>query len=574
MQYDMLIMHPPAIYDFRRASYFPGPVSEFSIHTTTQQIQVPMGMLSMADYLDRNGYRVLVDNIGERMMTDRTFEPRSYIAGTSAKIYGIGLHWHVHVQGALEIAKMCKTSHPDSLVVLGGLTATCFHSEIIRKFDCVDAVIRGEAEKPLLEFIKAFENQKRIVATPNVTCREGTGITVAPLMKPSTNLDEFEFTRLSLLEPKGSIFGLGTPPHLSMFICRGCVYNCVSCGGSAYSYRTYFGMEKPSFRSPKKLIEDVQRLVEQKVRLIGLLQDARMGGRKYWTELLSMLRKENLDVDRLTMELFRPADEEYITELASIGKVLALNMSPESGDYEVRRAHGRNYTNGELLNTVKLCQKHGIPLTLFFMLGLAGENFETIDETRKLCDKLCEMEQEATAKSFSDSTKRFVPLSAPIMGHMIFVDPGSRGFDHPEDYGYNLLYRDLEDDIQAINAPHWSQRINFETKKLPKDGYVELVYRTSEFIIDQREKYGLLNADEIAVERFSLKLDKALNREVEQIGKERDETSRKTRMRCLKFAFDSFFSNPRPVVDPYGYGKMIHEISHETHAPFFREYAG
>jgi B12-binding domain/radical SAM domain protein len=508
------------------------------------------------------------------MMTDRTLEPRSYIAGTSAKIYGVGLHWHVHIQGALEIAKMCKTLHPDALVVLGGLTATRFHSEIIQQFDFVDAVIRGEAEKPLLEFIRAYENQKRIVATSNVTCRDGRSVTVAPLMKPSTNLDEFEFTRLSLLEPKRSIFGMGTPPHLSMFICRGCVYNCVSCGGSAYSYRTYFGMERPSFRSPKKLAEDVQKLVEQKVRLVGLLQDARMGGKKYWTELLSTLRKENPDVERLTMELFRPADEEFITELANVGKVVALNMSPESGSYEVRKVHGRNYTNNELLTTVKLCQKHGIPLTLFFMLGLARENFETIEETRKLCDKLCAMEREATSKNFSDSTKRFVPLSAPIMGHMIFVDPGSRGFDYPDEYGYSLLYRELKDDIRNMNEPHWSQRLNFETKELTKDKYVDLVYKTSEFIIDQREKYGLLNPDEIAVERFSLKLDKALNEEVERIEKEQDETSRRTRLRCLKFAFDSFFSNPRPVADPYGYSKMIHEISQETHAPFFRGNAG
>jgi len=48
-------------------------------------------MMSMTDYLDRNSCKVLVDNLGKRMMDDRAFDPEGYIRRASAEAYAIGL---------------------------------------------------------------------------------------------------------------------------------------------------------------------------------------------------------------------------------------------------------------------------------------------------------------------------------------------------------------------------------------------------------------------------------------------------------------------------------------------------
>jgi radical SAM superfamily enzyme YgiQ (UPF0313 family) len=235
-------------------------------------------MLSIADYLDRHGYKVIVDNLADWMVNSKDFDAEEHIRNTSARVYAIGLHFHHHAQGAIEVARLCKKLHPDSLVILGGLTATYFHEEIIHKYEFIDAVIRGEAEKPFLQFMMAFEKYGKLTETPNLTYRDADRICITRLMQPNTNLDEFEFTRFDLLEPKTSIFATG--PRWSVQVCRGCTYNCVTCGGSAYSYRTYFGMEKPAFRSPRKIVEDIQRLNEQGIRFENLNQDPRMGGEK------------------------------------------------------------------------------------------------------------------------------------------------------------------------------------------------------------------------------------------------------------------------------------------------------
>lgn len=73
MDYDVLLIHPPAIYDFRKRAIFHGPIAMTVSESTSQFMTPPIGMLSIADYLDRNGFKALVDNVDERMITSESF---------------------------------------------------------------------------------------------------------------------------------------------------------------------------------------------------------------------------------------------------------------------------------------------------------------------------------------------------------------------------------------------------------------------------------------------------------------------------------------------------------------------
>jgi len=144
MTYDAVLIHPPAVYDFRKLPLFPSAMG-----FTVEQVQftkVPIGLISIADYLDRHGYKVVIDNLGERMVSDKDFDVEEHISNLTSEVFGIDLHWQHHAQGAIEIARICKKLHPESYIVIGGLTATCFHEEIISKYEFVDAVIRGVGE--------------------------------------------------------------------------------------------------------------------------------------------------------------------------------------------------------------------------------------------------------------------------------------------------------------------------------------------------------------------------------------------------------------------------------------------
>ena len=154
MRSDVLFLHPPAIYDFRKRVQFPGPIGFSVAESTHQFIIFPMGLLSLAAYLDRHGYHAAIDNLGERMVSSGSFDVENHLRHSDAKLYAIDLHWCVHSQGAVEVARICKRVHPNSFVALGGLTATCFHEEILSSYPFVDGVIRGEAEESLLLLLK------------------------------------------------------------------------------------------------------------------------------------------------------------------------------------------------------------------------------------------------------------------------------------------------------------------------------------------------------------------------------------------------------------------------------------
>ena len=534
--YDVIILHPPAVYDFRKKPLFPG-----ALGATVEQVQfnkVPIGMLSIAEYLDRHGYRVMVDNLGDRMVNSQLFDPVDHLQKLSAPVFAVGLNFQQHAQGAMETARLCKQLHPGSLVLMGGLTATVFHEEIIRKYEYVDAVIRAEAEKPFLQLLRAFEKNGMLTDTPNLTYRTESGeIRSTPMMPASSDLDEFEYTRLDLIAPYTSIYPANAPPRWSLAVCRGCVYNCAICGGSAYAYKKYLGMSKPAFRSPRKIIQDIKKLNDQGVRFIGLYQDPRMGGEKYWQELLAGLAREQAEIERLSLDLLVPADEEFIRQAAEIGRQVVMHICPDTGSDEVRGKLGRPYTNEELLKCIETCHNHHLPVTTFFSVGLAGETPENVKETWNLWEKLSSMDRQAHVTGNLD-----VPLGGPIVGPIV-LDPGSRAFDHPEKYGYKLLYKNLEHYIEGLSQPSWHQWLNYETPLLNKEALVDLILSTVEFAIDQREKSGLYSYYQALAERLKTDADRVIVKEVEQIMTLENKADREAALKLLKSRHEAFLNS-------------------------------
>ena len=538
-RYDVILLHPPSLYDFRERVVFPGPFA-----ASVEQAQfnkVPIGMLSIADYLDRNGCRVIIDNLCDRMIIDKAFDVTEHLKGLNTRILAVGMHFQQHSQGALKIAHLYKELHPDALVVLGGLTATCFHDEIIRTCGFVDAVIRAEGEKPLLQLVQSLRTTGKLGGTPNLTWRgENNEIASSPLMSASTDLDEFEFTRFDLIEPKSSIYPEKAPPRWSLAVCRGCLYNCAICGGSSYSYKTYMGMNRPAFRSPAKIISDIKKLNSQGISFVGLYQDPRMGGEKYWRELLTLLAGNDIQLERLSIDLLVPADEEFIKAVAAIGRQVVIHLCPDTGCDAVRAKLGRPYTNEELLECVRLCHDYGLPVTTFFSVGLAEETVSQVADTRMLWEELSSLD-----KGFQVS--HGVPVGGPIVGP-ILVDPGSLAFDRPEHYGYRLLYKTLAEYIEAFSTPSWHHWLNYETTTMNSQAIRNIILETVRFSIDQRYAAGFYDDETAIAESARTTLDRVLVEEVDKIMLLSDESVRDDKLRELKQRYESFLNLPLETI--------------------------
>jgi radical SAM superfamily enzyme YgiQ (UPF0313 family) len=298
-------------------------------------------------------------------------------------------------------------------------------------------------------------------------------------------------------------------------------------------------MERPTFRSPPKIVEDIRRLSNQGIRFAALYQDPRMGGEKYWKELMSLLRNEKIDIDRLSMDIFAPVNEEFIREVATIGKEVILYFCPGSGSCDVRKAQGLNYSNEDCLKTFQLCHKYHIPVLTFFSVGLAKETQETIKETWNLWNELCLLDQKAIANNSFGGIGRRDPLGGPIIGP-IFIDPGSLAYDFPEKYGYRLLFKNLEEYIKALNEPSWHQWLNHETEQLDKEAFIDLIFESITYSIQQREKYGVYGKSQAEFEQFQVKANRIAVDEVNHIINMSDGTERELRFKFLRNAIDLY----------------------------------
>ena len=238
---DLILLHPPSVFKFRELPLFYGPVSDVVPSSSIFEIY-PIGFLTMSDYLDRHGLSVRIINIALKMLQDKSFDPERFVARLRPPLaFGIDLHWLPHVDGSLSLAELVKKHHPDTPVILGGLSATYYHEEIMRDYPFVDFIVCGEStEEPLRLLMEAIKKGGGFDAVPNLVWRDGSGRTIVNerSFKPE-NLDYVDFNyahflkmAVKYLDPSGYIpfkYWLSYPVT-AVFSVRGCVHNCGTCG--------------------------------------------------------------------------------------------------------------------------------------------------------------------------------------------------------------------------------------------------------------------------------------------------------------------------------------------------------
>jgi hypothetical protein len=77
-----------------------------------------------------------------------------------------------------------------------------------------------------------------------------------------------------------------------------------------------------------------------------------------------------------------------------------------------------------------------------------------------------------------------------------FIDPGSRGFEDPERFGYRLFARTLEEHRQLLVQPTWERTLNFETQWMARRELVDATYDAAEQLNALKGRYGRISRRE------------------------------------------------------------------------------
>jgi B12-binding domain/radical SAM domain protein len=171
---DVIFLHAPSVYDFRKKPIFYGPVSDV-IPSSPVFEMYPIGFMTISSHLEAAGFRTRIVNIAVQMLQDPRFDVERRIRRLDAKVFAIDLHWMPHAHGALELAKIVKKHHPDAKVELGGFTSSYFHEELILRPE-VDMVMRGDTtEAPTVMLMEALSKGDDLSSVPNLVWKDAGG---------------------------------------------------------------------------------------------------------------------------------------------------------------------------------------------------------------------------------------------------------------------------------------------------------------------------------------------------------------------------------------------------------------
>jgi B12-binding domain/radical SAM domain protein len=553
---DLVLLHAPSVYDFRRESILYGPVSDLVPSTPVFEMY-PIGFTTIAEYLERHGLCTRIVNLAVRMLNEPGFDVEHAIQKMNPAAFGIDLHWLPHAHGSIEVARIVKRLHPDKPVIFGGFSSTYFHAELIR-YPAVDYVVRGDStEQPMLALMQYIcsggatrpvagsAEARQLAQIPNLVWKDADdSVTVNPLGYCPDNLDDVLLDYSYVLKSVVRYRDLANYmpfkawmryPITAALTVRGCRYNCLTCGGSACAFRNLHGRQRPAYRKPEDLATDIRRIGEFSQGPVFVLGDIRQAGDEYANRFLDAISGYTKPV---FIELFDAAPREFFQRVGKALPNFTVEISMESHDEGVRREFGRPYSNAAIEASIQDALDAGCQrLDLFFMVGLKGQTYEsvmgTVEYSRKMLARYAHAEE-----------TRVIPFISPLAP---FLDPGSRAFEEPEKHGYKLFARTLEEHRQALLAPSWKYVLNYETKWLSRDGIVSATYEAGRRLNLIKSEYGVI-APEVA-EKTDQRIAQAMKLigEVDRLMEQPDLEQRQAGIRDLKHKLDH--SNLSTVCD-------------------------
>ncbi|NPC72156.1 cobalamin-binding protein [Corallococcus exiguus] len=215
------------------------------------------GILYLASYLRRGGIEAFVRLWdGDESAGDVTQSFERLIARVRPKLIGISLKWFHHVDRALLIARTIRKIDPSIRIVVGGNSASYWWKEL-SGYDCIDHVILGDGEVPLLALCNGEE------APPNCVTRTPDGrprrLPLAYVQRATNTQDVYysHFNEIFLSQMDAHSFSGWVAPG------KGCGENCLYCGGARGNQKADFGRAKPFLRAEENVRRDHQEIASR-----------------------------------------------------------------------------------------------------------------------------------------------------------------------------------------------------------------------------------------------------------------------------------------------------------------------
>lgn len=326
------------------------PPSPFLID---QKAFVPLGLLYLVSALKNYGIEVQVVELA-----NRENEIEQALAGLDSQIYGITATTPQY-PWAKKIKQIIKQKNPDAPVIIGGAHSSSVPEVCLR--DGFDVVVIGEGERSILKIVQDFRKSEKL----------NRGLVKNEYIQ---DIDTIKYPDRTSIDLKSYGYDISGARATTIITSRGCPYRCAFCSKDVWS-------NKVRYHSVEYVISELEEIIKRwGFKHFLFLDDSFALNKKRTAQLFKAIKSLNIQwrcyvrSDHVTRELLQ--------EMKSAGCIEA-GIGAESGSQRILDRVNKGLLVEQNTRVIKWCKELGIITNVFLMIGLPGETYETVEETKE-----------------------------------------------------------------------------------------------------------------------------------------------------------------------------------------------
>lgn len=365
----------------------------------TSEPQIPLSLLHVAYPLQRADYKVRIFDMRLENIEDFSIGDPIFV-GISA-MSGIQIHY------ALTFAKKVRTENPSCPIIWGGVHPSLLPEQTVTN-ECVDAVVRGEAESMIVDLANRFENDQPLEGVAGVTYKTEGRIKSNP---DSSLIDlddiplDLPYNLLSM--DKYPAFRAG---RFHIQTSRGCPHNCGFCYNSIFNKRKWRG------KTAKRVLDEIEFILGKfpHVKWIDPVDDNFFVDKKRVEDICTGMIKRGIHVKwraNCRFDYLSNYDKSLIGLLMRSG-CAELDFGGETGSDRLLSLINKDVTSDQMIKSVQNLKKWAPSIEPYvsWMSGLPTETDEDLKVTFNLMDKM----REVNEKTQHFGVFIYTPFPSPV----------------------------------------------------------------------------------------------------------------------------------------------------------------
>lgn len=333
----------------------------------------PLGIAYLAAILEKNHTVKIIDANALRLSADeivkqlKVFSPDLLLFSVVTTNFRTSLDW---IKAIIEQIKVP--------VIAGGPQATVYPAETLACQD-IDFCVIGEGWETLPELIDCLAHQGNCAQVKGIAFKRNNEVIFTAARQSQVSIDDVPLPARNLLpvERYSTILSKRFPVT-AMMSSLGCPFQCTYCGTS----------HRVALRDPVKIVDEMQECrVKYKIKEILFYDEIFSLDKDRARMICDEIIKRGLDI---TWSIRTRADfvDKALIKLFAKAGCIRINYGIESADPRILKRARRDVSLSAIRDAVLSAKREKISVLGFFMLGLPGENQESILKTIALTKQL------------------------------------------------------------------------------------------------------------------------------------------------------------------------------------------